>query len=154
GLDVYAQHFLASGVIDPLWPPFARGVSTATEVQNASGAAIADGSGGLIVAWSDTRSGPGNDIYAQRVQANGQLGGTVLDVPDAPSGPLSLDAIRPNPTRLRDLRVLFSGSAEWGSTLELLDISGRMVASRELSSLGEGEHEVSFEDVPTLTPGL
>jgi hypothetical protein len=36
---------------------------------------IPDGTGGAIVTWYDPRNGPDDDIYAQRVQADGQLGG-------------------------------------------------------------------------------
>jgi hypothetical protein len=130
-------------------------VSTASGIQNASGAAIPDGSGGLVVAWSDTRSGAsGNDIYAQRVQANGQLGGTVLDVPRVPAALVALESARPNPARVEDIRILFSGSAAPGTTLQLLDVAGRLIASRELSALGAGSHEVRFDDLPALSPGL
>src|SRR5262249_32132864 len=128
GLDVYAQHLLIFGTIDPAWPATGRAVGNATPgIQNADGAAIPDGSGGLIAVWADSRSGPtNNDIYAQRVQANGQLGGTVVDVPREPSLPVTLEAARPNPTRARELRILFSGSAEPGTMLQLLDVTGRI----------------------------
>ena len=39
-----------------------------------------DGTGGAIVSWSDGR-GLRYDIYSQRVQGNGQLGGDAADVP-------------------------------------------------------------------------
>jgi hypothetical protein len=152
--DVYAQHFLVTGIVDPSWPVGGRGVSTAIGNQNAAGAAIPDGSGGLIVTWSDTRSGPGNDIYAQRVQANGTLGGTVVSVPREPVARIALESVRPNPARGAALTVYFSGSAESGTTLELLDVAGRLIASQELSRLGDGAHEVRFDVAPHLSPGL
>jgi len=154
--DVYAQHFLATGVVDPAWPVGGRGVSTAVGNQNAAGAAIQDGSGGLIVAWADGRVGgpTGVDIYAQRVQANGTLGGTVVSVPREPDARIALESVRPNPARGATLTVYFSGSAENGTTLELLDVAGRRVASQELSRLGEGAHEVRFDVAQHLNPGL
>jgi hypothetical protein len=154
GLDVYAQHFLVTGAVDPAWPLGARAVSTATGIQNAGGAVIPDGSGGLIVTWSDSRSGPSNDIYAQRVQANGALGGIVLDVPRPPVASVALESVRPNPAPGTELTVHFSGSAESGTTLELLDVAGRLVASQDLSRLGEGTHEVRLDVAPRLSPGL
>ena len=156
GLDVYAQHFLVSGVVDPGWPATGRAVSTATGGQNAAGAAFQDGSGGLIVAWSDLRASgaTGNDIYAQRVQANGALGGTVVSVPREPDVRVQLESVRPNPTRGDELRILFSGEAERGTELALLDVAGRLVASRDLGSLGAGAHEVRFDNLPRLVPGL
>src|SRR6185436_17101487 len=63
GSDVYAHHLLVNGSTDPAWPVDGRAVSNATGTQNASTAAIQDGSGGLIVAWSDGRNGATNDIY-------------------------------------------------------------------------------------------
>jgi hypothetical protein len=154
GLDVYAQHILVTGTTDPAWPLGGRAISNATGIQNAGGAVIPDGSGGWIAAWSDTRAGGSNDIYAQRVQANGQLGGTVLDVPRTAATTVSLESARPNPARVEDLRILFSGAAAPGTSLELLDVAGRLVASRELSALGAGSHEMRFDDLPALKPGL
>lgn len=155
-LDVYAQHIVVTGIVDPAWPPSGRGVSTALGNQNASGAAIQDGSGGLIVTWSDNRTGGpfGNDVYAQRVQSNGALGGTVLDVPRSPVASVALESVRPNPAPGTALTVYFSGSAESGTTLELLDVAGRRVASQDLSRLGEGTHEVRFDVARRLGPGL
>ena len=69
--DVFAQHLLASGVVDPIWPANGVAVSTAPKAQT-SQALVADGIGGIIVTWSDARSGnPGMDIYAQHVSSAG-----------------------------------------------------------------------------------
>ena len=80
-LDIYAQHVLASGQVDPAWPADGRALCTAANNQYRP-IIIADGAGGAIVAWVDNRNGgdapDGVDIYAQRVQPNGQLGGTVV----------------------------------------------------------------------------
>jgi hypothetical protein len=67
GSDVYAERLDAWGT--PLWDP--GGVS----VCSGSGAhifpaAVADGTGGVVVAWEDSRSGA-TDIYAQRLNASG-----------------------------------------------------------------------------------
>jgi hypothetical protein len=156
GFDVYAQHILLNGTVDPAWPAGGLGVSTATGSQNANGAAMADGSGGLIVTWTDTRSNPttSGDIYAQRVRASGQLGGTVVGVPQEPDARIQLESVRPNPSPGEALRVLFSGAAAPGTTLALLDVAGRVVAARELDALGSSSHEVRFGDLPRLAPGL
>jgi hypothetical protein len=72
--DIYAQHVPASGAVDPVWPADGRALCSAAGDQ-LDPTIISDGAGGAIVTWYDTRSGTGADIYAQRVQANGELGG-------------------------------------------------------------------------------
>jgi hypothetical protein len=46
-----------------------------------SPAIASDGNGGAIVAWRDSRTGSTSDIYAQRVNASGQIAWTVNGVP-------------------------------------------------------------------------
>ncbi len=70
--DIYAQHVLAAGTVDPLWPTDGRALCTVTNPQSAP-AIVADGSGGAIVAWQDFRTGISNDIYAQHVLAAGTV---------------------------------------------------------------------------------
>jgi hypothetical protein len=65
--NIYAQRIDASG--NPLWSM--NGVPICTALSSQSDAQIAaDGSGGAIITWEDFRSG-NNDIYAQRVDSNG-----------------------------------------------------------------------------------
>ena len=71
GHDVYAQHVLASGLVDPCWPTNGTPVCTAPKAQTSLGI-VGDGVGGVIVTWTDTRSGnPGSDIFAQHVLRSG-----------------------------------------------------------------------------------
>jgi hypothetical protein len=69
--DVFAQHILASGAVDPAWPADGRALCSA--LGNQEGLLIvSDGAGGAIVAWTDSRSGvadPG--IFAQHVLSTG-----------------------------------------------------------------------------------
>jgi hypothetical protein len=69
GTDLYAQHLLVSGVVDPNWPTDGRGVCTAAGFQYWP-AMVSDGAGGMVIAWMDYRSG-GYDIYAQHVYSTG-----------------------------------------------------------------------------------
>ena len=70
-LDIYAQHVLGSGVLDPAWPANGRALTTAAGDQGTTSIA-SDGAGGAIVAWEDDLLGPGaSDVYAQRVLASG-----------------------------------------------------------------------------------
>jgi hypothetical protein len=67
GTDLYAQHLDASGALQ--WD--AGGVAAcAGSGTHAFASAVPDGSGGVILAWEDTRNG-GSDVFAQRLQSNG-----------------------------------------------------------------------------------
>ena len=69
--DIYAQHVLATGVVDPSWPSGGLAVSTASGDQ-VYPSMVSDGVGGAIVAWEDTRGG-NRDIYSQHVLASGEV---------------------------------------------------------------------------------
>jgi hypothetical protein len=71
--DIYAQHVLRTGVVDPAWPVDGRALCTAIGDQ-ASVSIASDGAGGAIVAWQDFR-GANQDIYAQHVLASGAVDG-------------------------------------------------------------------------------
>lgn len=71
GWDIYAQHVLASGMVDPMWPVNGRALCTATANQ-LTPQSISDGAGGVIVTWYDERNG-NPDVYAQRVLASGAV---------------------------------------------------------------------------------
>ncbi len=74
--DVYAQHVLRGGVVDPAWPVGGLLVAPAPYDQTYPKSAP-DGSGGLFVTWGDSGQLPGgtwfSDIYVQHVLANGTL---------------------------------------------------------------------------------
>ena len=65
--DIYAQRISASGVVQ--WTTNGVPICTAITSQT-SPAIVSDGSGGAIIAWTDSRDG-GSDIYAQRISADG-----------------------------------------------------------------------------------
>ncbi len=67
--DIFAQHISPQGI--PLWTANGVPVCTATGNQY-NPQLVADGKGGIIVAWQDRRDGD-FDIYAQRIDAGGQL---------------------------------------------------------------------------------
>jgi hypothetical protein len=71
--DIFAQHVLASGVVDPRWPANGFPVCVAAGPQGFP-AIVADGAGGAIVTWHDDRPGSlGFDVYALRVTAAGTV---------------------------------------------------------------------------------
>ena len=91
GKDIFVQHVLAAGLVDPGWPTAGLPVCSAggdqtfpTMFSNRQYRNIvADGAGGAVVAWADSR---GNlevapDIYAQRVSSTGATWWTADGVP-------------------------------------------------------------------------
>jgi hypothetical protein len=72
-IDIYSQHVLASGVLDPKWPANGLPVTTARGLQQTF-TMVSDGLGGAILAWQDGRSAPGaSHIFAQHVLHDGFL---------------------------------------------------------------------------------
>jgi hypothetical protein len=68
--DVYAQRLDSSGAVQ--WG--AEGVAVATNTGYQGSLQLAgDGTGGAVIAWQDTRSIFGVDVYAQKVNAAGGL---------------------------------------------------------------------------------
>jgi hypothetical protein len=66
--DIYAQRINADG--DTVWT--ADGVAICTDTSNQyEPKLVADGFGGAIITWMDYRSGSEYDIYAQRINADG-----------------------------------------------------------------------------------
>jgi hypothetical protein len=65
--DIYCQRINASGAA--LWAGTGAAISTVTGSKNLP-VIVADGAGGALIAWQDSRNGWGN-IFAQRVNASG-----------------------------------------------------------------------------------
>ena len=70
--DVYAQHVMSNGQVDPDWP--LNGLPVISYIGRQEEITVdTDGSGGAIVAWKDTRFSGNMNIYAQRVTPQGTL---------------------------------------------------------------------------------
>src|SRR5215831_11427648 len=67
--DVYAQHVLNTGYVDPVWPASGLILTAAANVQIAPTIA-SDGAGGAFVTWQDRRTGT-YDIYAAHALSSG-----------------------------------------------------------------------------------
>ncbi len=72
GFDIYAQRISASGEL--LWPEAGVAVCAADGNQKHP-VTVPDGFGGVVIAWSDVRSGDTDnyDIYLQRIDATGTI---------------------------------------------------------------------------------
>src|SRR5262245_10424698 len=126
-VNIYAQHVLSTGVVDPGWPLDGLLVCGAGGSQLVP-KSVSDGTGGVLVTWTDNRSGSG-DIYAQHVLVNGTLdpawpadGLVVCDatgtqssstlVSDAAGGAVLAWRDLRNDTDLYAMRVLANGVAD------------------------------------------
>jgi hypothetical protein len=235
--DLFAQRVSNAGSL--LWSSSGIAVSTAPGLQN-WGVLACDSSGGAIAAWEDGRTeGSGanaGDIYAQNINADGSLGGSVvaalvsLASADAQSdrvalrwfttdrslasadvernadnagwvgvGAVSLDgdgmltfadssvqpahrygyrlrsssgatlgevwvttpssaefALRgaqPNPAD-REPVIAFALPDDRRATLELFDVTGRRLGSREVGTLGAGNHSLRLSELGSLRAGM
>ena len=86
--DVFGMHVLANGTDDSAWPVNGLAICTAVGDQTAI-KAVADGLGGIWVAWNDNRSGVTKN-YASRVAGVGTIQAGI------PVNGLLLDAVRAN----------------------------------------------------------
>jgi hypothetical protein len=69
--DIYAQHVMSTGVVDPAWPANGRALCLAAGDQ-LNPTIVSDGVHGAIVTWYDIRDGV-NHIFAQRVLGSGAI---------------------------------------------------------------------------------
>lgn len=76
-----------------------------------------------------------------------------LDVNDGSSLRLALGGAWPNPATGR-VRAQFTLPGSGPATLELIDVTGRRVARREVGSLGAGRHTLVLGDAGRVAPGL
>lgn len=142
--DIYVHHVLQSGVADPAWPLNGRPVCQAANSQQVPDL-MGDGAGGAILAWHDARTAGITDIYAQRVQPDGTLGGTVVDVSPPAGLSFVIQSAHPNPWRGGPLHVELSNATEGEVSLEVLDVAGRRLLARDLGTLAPGRHSATVD---------
>lgn len=70
--DMYAQHVMSTGNLDPAWPAGGRDLSTST-ISQMHPQMVTDGWGGAVVTWEGNGGATGTDIFAQRVMAGGAV---------------------------------------------------------------------------------
>jgi hypothetical protein len=87
-------------------------------------------------------TGPGGEAFQ---------GETWLELPALA---FALDPMRPNPSSGGALAVSFTLAGGAPASLELLDVTGRRVAEREVGSLGAGRHAIGLGGGSHVAPGL
>jgi hypothetical protein len=137
--DVVAQHVLAAGTLDPLYPESGR-LLCDNPSPRGDPAVVATGGGGAIVAWTDSRNGAtGADIFALQV-----LAASTTDVPGSSPAEFTLARPSPNPAR-GSLTLRYALPRQALVRLAVFDIAGRRV--RELRSGTEpaGAHAIDWD---------
>jgi hypothetical protein len=148
--DVYAQRVDDGGAVQ--WT--AGGVALCLAAGDQNSVMIAgDLAGGAIASWQDTRSGVEEDLYAQRIAPDGQLGGVAVSTPEQVLSDLALSPVWPNPANGGAMVVQFALPSGQAATLELYDLVGRRLAAREVGSLGAGRHAVTLDPGGRLASG-
>jgi len=145
--DIYAQHLIGNGAIASGWAANGFPICTAPGDQ-VTPIVAADASGNAFIAWSDARAGTPN-IYATRVGA-----GQIPPAVEAPAATFARPVIYPNPSFGRGFTTRFTLPSAESATLEVLDITGRRVAQREVGSLGVGSHSVELREAAALPAGV
>jgi len=135
------------------------------KVYRGSSAGFVPGPSNLIATRADTGYadvGPAGSYYKlSAADVNGNESGYALLTPGgtldvAGGAPLAfaLEAVRPNPSRGARLSVAFALPTAAPARLELVDVSGRRVAYREVGSLGAGRHVADITERRHLQAGL
>jgi hypothetical protein len=137
--DIYVQQVNGAGVLNPIWDKDGLAVCTAPNTQQFP-VLVKNAAGTSVMTWQDLRSGGLTTAAIYAEQAG--LGG-VAAVDARVAGSVQLDAARPNPfqgaTRLR----LTLPAATFVSA-EVLDITGRRVATLTSQTFAAGVHELDW----------
>ena len=156
---MFVQHLDGTGQRFPGWPATGIQVCDSDSGQNVSGnpneffpTLASDERGGVLVAWDDQRYNPSPTFSAfiTRLLGNGQP--AVGVGPDPPRTVAAL-AVRPNPSS-GDLRLALELPREGRAGLDVLDASGRRIASRELGDLPAGRRDIEWRMPAALPAGL
>jgi hypothetical protein len=112
--------------------------------------------GGEIMRFEDTDVAAGTRYaYRLRLNANGEETLTAETEIAVPTGyTLALAGAQPNPPQGGPLNVAFSLARVSDGRLELMDLAGRRVASRDLRSLAPGQHRIVFAEAARAEPGV
>jgi hypothetical protein len=143
-LDVFGQRLGSDGSMT--WNPLGMPLSTANLMQT-DVAAVTDGRGGVIAAWTDYRNALcqscGLDIYGSRLAANGAPGMVSVSLPGA-LGDASLGPPYPNPA-FGPVTARFVLRRDADIDLTIQDLAGRLVGRVAGGRWGAGSHSVRWD---------
>jgi hypothetical protein len=141
--DIYAQHVLSNGTLPPGWPVNGRALTTASGTQEQPAiAGIATGR--AVIAWRDARTSPA------RIYSTGVVDAATTAAPGSRAGALRIAAAG---VAGDQVRVLLTLSEPGDARLELVDVSGRVRARREVQG-PLAASTVTLQANARLEPGL
>ena len=145
--EILVQRVDGSGSVARDWPR-AGYQQAAGPGSRSHPVAVSDGAGGAIVAWEENDGGTAN-IFASRAAP-----GTTSTPRAGPTSAFSLAGFRPNPSLAASLHVAFELATSEPATLELMDVTGRLILKKEVGGFGPGAHMVSLEAPRSSPPGI
>jgi hypothetical protein len=163
GGQVFGMRLLESGRRGAGWTENGVRVSRTAQASGASvGLQLIHGERGTTIAvWTDARegslamlltpAGPAASPRSTNLPAPPSQGTDAS--PAIPTIAFSLHGVYPNPARNIAV-VRFALAAATPATLEVVDVAGRRVWSREVGEMGPGEHHVSLADGSRLAIGI
>src|SRR5262249_18665992 len=145
--EIRVQHVNRDGNTSP-WPSGGDGLATGTGVR-AHPVVAADGLGSAIVAWEEPH-GTVRNIFV------GSSAAAIVNAapPVAPKLGFALRGFTPDPARSGALRVALTLSGAAPARLELLDLAGRRLLTREVGELGAGAHLLPLDGAGALPAGV
>ncbi len=164
-LDIYAQRINGGGLVQ--WMVDGVAISTTVDDQRFP-ALTSDGAGGAIITY-DSRSGPGFDIYSQRIDASGAVQWTANGVAistatmdqdhptiasDGAGGAIiTWDDLRSfvSGTDIYAQRINASGSVQWTSNGVAISVASSQQQIPTIVSAGAGGAIVTWHDIRSGT---
>ncbi len=133
-LDIYSQHVLGNGAIDPAWPAAGRAVSIAPGAQGYP-SITSDGAGGAFAGWEDVTN---YGVFVGRVPVSGNLGVT--------PGSVAAGSLRawPNPART-DVALTLQLARPQHASLSIQDLTGRRVRLLVEGNLESGARTLHWD---------
>lgn len=140
GKDIFAQHVLASGALDPALPAGGQPVIAQPNLET-NPSMVATGAGGAIIAWTDFRSDSTSDIFALQLLTVETTG-----VGDPPPTERAVSFASPSPNPARESFLLrFALPSETRVSLDVYDASGRRVRALVARELEPGAHLLTWD---------
>ena len=135
------------------WPGNAVTAGGTTSSKGYLGAVLTSAKMSILV-WADGRNGGGNDIYAQNINNNGSLGPAVGigNISGTVPNRFSLGQNYPNPFN-PVTNIKFDIPVSSFVSLEVFDVSGRVVSSLVNDQLSAGSYSVNF-NAEKLSSGI
>ncbi|HET7250148.1 MAG TPA: 6-bladed beta-propeller [Gemmatimonadales bacterium] len=153
----------AVGATNLQWDPSAAPDVSAYRVYRGPSAEFAPGPQTLVASTPGTTYSDvaprGGWYKLSAVDRNGNESPCAMLSPDqvtigVPPLAFALDGVRPNPVTSRELAVRFTLPVTAPARIELLDVTGRIAAAREVGSLGIGAHTIDLAAGARVGPGL